>query len=157
VDNRQSSFGPDRSKLHGSQAAFLEFLAAAARTRIVSPDASDRVLARNVAGIGSFCPQPSALVVLPVLLAKAIPSRELFNGVAEESVLLIVWTPHFLSARDAASQILLEMFEPENVAVDIAPARKPSLPKLSVRSFRASQSRSASRPRRNSGLAAAGS
>jgi hypothetical protein len=71
---RKTSHWIDQPEPHGSKAAFLEFLAAAARTRVVSSDALEGILkALAAVAIGLRLPPPP-LLVSPVLLGEAVPS-----------------------------------------------------------------------------------
>ena len=113
---RQSNRGADRFKPHRSKTALLEFFATAAGTPVVSPDAFERILKALAADTICLClPLPALLVLIP-LLGKAIPPRQLFDGVTENRVLVIVWTRGFTWALDPLSEILLEMLEPNDVA-----------------------------------------
>src|SRR5215831_9311714 len=74
----------------GLQAAFLEFLPAAARARVVAPDVLERIdgLAL-IQGPPDFCVSfLSALFAFQVSLAKAIPSRHFVNSIAEQRILV---------------------------------------------------------------------
>jgi len=60
------------------------------------------------------------LLVLAVLLGKAVPSGQLFDGVTEKRVVTIIWTPRFARVLDSSSELLLEMVKSKNVAVNEA-------------------------------------
>src|SRR5580704_8400976 len=76
-------FRGQRPKPHRSKAALLEFLPTAARTRIVSSNAFERIFNALAAGMISLCLSPPSLLVISVLLAKAVPSGQLFYRIAE--------------------------------------------------------------------------
>jgi len=61
------------------------------------------------------------LPILAVLLGEAIPSGQIADGVAEKRILVILQTPRFARVFDGPSEILLEMVESKNVAVNEAP------------------------------------
>jgi hypothetical protein len=50
-------------------------------------------------------------LVFAVLLGEAVPTRQLFDGVAEKRIFVIIWTPGFARVLDSPSEILLEMVE----------------------------------------------
>jgi len=64
------------------------------------------------AGALSLRLPPPSLLVSPVLLGKAVPSRQFFDGVAEEGVLVIVWG--LVKSLQAPSKILFEVVEFQN-------------------------------------------
>src|SRR5438046_7466058 len=65
-----------------------------------------------------------ARLVLAVLLAGAVQLRYLFDGVPEQRVIVIIRTAGFAGALDAPPEILLEVFESKNVAVNEAPVER---------------------------------
>ena len=73
-------------------------------------------MAADTISLGLLLPPP--LPVVAELLGKAIPSRQLFDGVVEKRVLVIAWTIRFARALDSASEILLEMVEAKNLAIN---------------------------------------
>ena len=77
------NIGADQPNAHRSKAALLEFLPTAARARVVSPDAFERIFEALATGMISLCLSPPSLLVISVLLAKAVPSGQLFYGIAE--------------------------------------------------------------------------
>ena len=120
LPDRQNQPLGDRSNPHCGMAALFEFLPTAARTWVVSPDAFERILQALAAGAISLRLLSPPLLVLAVLLGKAIPSGQLFDGVTEKRILVIIRTPGFARMLDSRSEILLEMIESKNVAVNEA-------------------------------------
>src|SRR6266446_10509650 len=103
------------------QAALLELLPAAAGTWVVSSNAFERILVGQAEDWISVGLLPPPLLVLIVLLGEAIPVGQLVDGVAEKRIFVIVRTPRFTRALDAPLEILLEIIESKNVAVNEAP------------------------------------
>jgi hypothetical protein len=58
------------------------------------------------------------------LLAEAIPSGQLFDDVTEKRAIAIIGKAGFAGALDAPPEILLEMVEAKNVAVNEAPVER---------------------------------
>jgi hypothetical protein len=104
-----------------SKAALLEFLPTATVAWVVSPEAFERILKALAAGTISLSLLPPPLLVLAVLLGEAVPSGQLFDGITEKRILVIIWTPGFAGPLDSPSEILLEIVESKNVAVNEAP------------------------------------
>jgi hypothetical protein len=71
-----------------------------------------------------------SLLILPILLGEAVQSGQLLDGIAESRVVVIIRTPWFARMLDPPSEILLEMFEPKNAAVNEARGQKPSSPEF---------------------------
>jgi len=80
-DIRQSSLGADRSKPHRSKAALLEFLPTAAGTWIIPTDSFERIL--KTLATDTISPCLPLFLIGAILLGEAVPSGQLFYGIAE--------------------------------------------------------------------------
>jgi hypothetical protein len=80
---RVGDLGTDQPKPRSGKAALLEFLPTAAETWIIATDAFERILKALAAAMIGRCLSPPPLLVLSVLLAKAVPSGQLFYRIAE--------------------------------------------------------------------------
>ncbi len=80
---REYNLRADRPNAQGSKTALLEFLPTATGAWVVSPDPFERILKALAAGTISLRLSSPPLLVLAVLLGKAVPSGQLFYGIAE--------------------------------------------------------------------------
>jgi hypothetical protein len=80
---RWRKLGANRPEPEGDKTAFLQFLPTAAGTTVVSSNAFERIFEALTTGKISFSPSLPPLLILTVLLAKAVPSGQLFYRIAK--------------------------------------------------------------------------
>jgi hypothetical protein len=95
-----------RPKLPCSEAALLEFLTTAAGTRVVSSNAFERIFEALAADTISPCLSLPPFLIGAILLGEAVPSGQLFYGIAEKRAVAIIWKPGFVRVLHTTSEIL---------------------------------------------------
>jgi hypothetical protein len=94
-DIRQSSLEADRPDAHRGKAAFLEFLATAAGTWFIPTDSFERILKTLATDTISPCLPFPLFLIGAILLGEAVPSGQLFYGIAEYRAVAIIRKPWF--------------------------------------------------------------
>ena len=108
-----------------TQAAFLEPLAAAARTRIVSAYPSEWIPVGFAIGKFGFSLLEIPLRSSAVVVAEPIPSGQFLNGIAEQREFVVLRMSRFTGSFDRPFEVPLEILEAESLPVDEATVEGP--------------------------------
>jgi hypothetical protein len=119
-------FNEDRHRRPSTtQAAFFELLAAAARTRIISTDPSERIPVGFTLGKFGLGLLEMPLLRSAVVIAEAVPVRQFLNRVAKQREFGALWMSWFIGSLDGPFEIPLEIPETESQPVNEATVEGP--------------------------------